>query len=426
MKAEMTSPSPVRRVMAVEVGPDEVARETEVVLRGYQQKAKLPGFCPGRAPLALVRSRLGKDVEAEVRERVVARCFRDAAREHGVEPIGDPVLDEIVPGDENGLRFRVSFEVLPAIELRGHRGIDVTRPRAVVGEAEVDRTIEELWQAHARLVPAEGRVAATGDVVVCDLDGTPSVGEPFRRERMLIEIGGPGVPPALTECLIGATAGAEVACSVEHPEADASPEVAGRTVRYAIRVREVRLREVPALDDEFAKDLGEFEDLAALRTRVRSDLEARAARETDRRVRQAVLDEVLLRNPIVLPEGLVDAEIHRRLEQVVRTLVARGVDPQKVELDWKALRDAQIEPARRAVHARLILDAVTKIESVTIDPAEIDERIRRDAEALGENPAEVRQRIASQGGMDALRAHLYREKALDLLTSVANIRDEVH
>jgi len=425
MKVEMTSAGPVRRIMAIEVGPEELARETDVVLRGYQQKAKLPGFRPGRAPLALVRARLGKDVETEVRERVVTRCFRDATRERGVEPLGDPVLDDVGAGDSDGLRFRVSFEVLPVIELRGHRGVEVERPHVAVGEDEIDRTLEELRQAHAKLVPVEERAAAPGDIVVCDLRGTPSEGEPFERQRMMLEVGAAGLPPAFTERLTGATSGSALDFTIDHVVGEAAPELAGRSVQYEIRVREVRLREVPALDDEFAKDLGEFADLAALRARVRSDLETRAGHEADRRLRQAVLDEVLLRNPVVLPEVLVDGEVRRRLEQVVRTLVARGVDPQKVELDWKALRDEQVEPARKTVHARLILDAAAKIENVVIAPEEIEERIRRDAEGIGEKPAVLRERLTSRGAIEAIGEQICREKALDLLISVANIRGEV-
>jgi len=421
----MTSPGPVRRVMAIEVGPEELAREADVVLRGYAQKAKLPGFRPGKAPLALVRARLGKDVEAEVRERIVARCFRDATRERGVEPVGEPVLDEIGPGDAEGLRFRVSFEVLPRISLVGHHGLEVRRPAAVVAEAEVDRTLEELRQARARLVPAEGRVAAAGDVLVCDVRGTPSEGEPFARERVLIDVGSTQLPPAFAERLVGATSGTELDFVVDHPAGDAASDLAGRSVRYEILVREVRMREVPALDDEFAKDLGEFADLAALRARLRTDLEARAAHEADRRVRQAVLDEVLLRNPIVLPEGLVDEEIRRRLEQGVRSLIARGIDPQKIELDWKRLRDEQVEPARKTVHARLILDAVALVEGIAVTSEAVEERIRRDAEALGEKPAKLREHLASSSGIEALREQMCRENALDLLVSVANIRNEV-
>jgi trigger factor len=421
----MTSPGPVRRVMAFEVGPEELAQETEAVLRRYAQKTKLPGFRPGKAPLALVRARLGKDVESEVRERIVARCFRDATRERGVEPIGEPVLDEIGPGDADGLRFRVSFEVLPQITLAGHRGVEVRRRPTAVDEAEVDRTLEELRQAHARLTPAEGRVAAVGDVLVCDLRGTPSEGEPFARERMLLEVGASQLPQAFTERLVGATAGTDLDFVVDHTAGDASSQLAGKSVRYEIHVREIRTRDVPALDDEFARDLGEFADLAALRARVRSDLEARAAHDTDLRVRQAVLDEVLLRNPIVLPEGLVDDEIRRRLEHGVRGLIARGIDPQKVELDWKRMRDEQVEPARKTVHARLILDAVARAEGIGVTTEEVDDRVRKDAEALGEKLAKLREHLASSGGIDALSAQMCREKALDLLTSVANIRDEV-
>ncbi len=298
----MTSPGPVRRVMAFEVGPEELAQETEAVLRRYAQKTKLPGFRQGKAPLALVRARLGKDVENEVRERIVARCFRDATRERGVEPIGEPVLDEIGPGDADGLRFRVSFEVLPQITLAGHRGVEVGRRPTAVDEAEVDRTLEELRQAHARLTPAEGRVAAVGDVLVCDLRGTPSEGEPFARERMLLEVGASQLPQAFAERLVGATGGTDLDFVVDHTAQDASSQLAGKSVRYEIHVHEVRTRDVPALDDEFARDLGEFvRPRGAARPGAERPRGAGGARRRPARAPGGAR-QVLLRNPIVLPE----------------------------------------------------------------------------------------------------------------------------
>ena len=432
MRVDLTEQSPVKKSLAFEVDAEELSRETHSVLQGYAAKARIPGFRPGKAPLSMIHARFKKEVADDVRERVMTRAFRDATREHGLRPLGNPVVEDVEEAEGQPLKFKLSFEVLPDIEVKHYEGVEVRRPKAAVDEADVDRTLEELRQARTRLVTAEDRGAANGDVLVADLAGTPieGEGEPFKRERMFIEVGSPQNPPAFNERLIGARPGVDFDFTIEVPppsEAGAAEPAAagpGKPVRYELHVHEVKAKQVPELDDEFARDLGEFPDLAALRARVRQDLEARKKREADERVRQAVLEKVMLENPIVLPDVLVEDEIRHRLEDLVRRMYAQGIDPEKVELDWKKLREQQEQGARRSVHARLILDAIARAKGLAVSGEELEQRIRRDAEAIGESYATVRKRLEEGSGSEVIRAQMVREKSLDLLTTVANIQNE--
>jgi len=424
MRVDLTDQSPVKKVMAIEVEPDVMAQETKSVLRGYASKARIPGFRPGKAPLSVVESRFKQEVRDDVRERVMARCFREATAERGLKPLGDPVVNDVEEDAGGPFRFKVTFEVLPQLEVRNYKGVEVLRPRDGVEEAEVDKALEELRQSRTRLLTEEGREAITGDVIVCDVHGAPGDGEPFQRERMFLEVGGTGHPPAFDEKLLGVRSGDEREFTVDYPAEFEARELAGKPVRYVVKVHEVKVRQVPELDDEFAKDMGEFADLAALRARVREDLEARKKHEVDRQVGQRILDKVLVDNPVVLPDVLVEDEIRHRLEEVVRRMYMQGIDPEKVELDWKKLRDQQEESARKSVHARLVLDAVARAESVEVGPEEIEARIRRDARAIGEKPEAVKKRLKERGGTEVVKDQIVREKTLDLLTSVANIRNE--
>jgi trigger factor len=374
--------------------------------------------------LSVIRSRFKKEVEDDVRDRVMSRSFREAAREHGLRPLGDPVVDEVKDEEGEPFRFKVSFEILPEIEVKDYKGVEVLRESDAVAEIDVDNALEELRQSRSQLKTEEGRAAVTGDVIVCDLEGEPADGEPFRRERIFVEVGATANPPTFNEKIEGAKAGDELDFTVDYPAEYENPDLAGKAVRYRVRVHEVKVREVPALDDEFAKDLGDFDDLAALRARVREDLESQKKREVEQKLRQAVLDKVLLQNPAVLPDALVEDEIRHRLEQIIRRLYMQGVDPEKVELDWKKLREQQEEPARKSVHARLVLDALARAESIEVAPKEVEERIRRDAQAVGEKVDAFKKRLKEHGGAEVVRSQLVREKSLDLLTAVANIRIE--
>lgn len=423
MKAELEELGPIKKRLAIEVPADEVRRETEELLRNYRRKARLPGFRAGKAPLDLVRKRFGADLREEVRERILSRSFHAAVEREGLRPVGDPAVADLEFEDDGPLSFTATFEVLPRIEPRAYKDVTLARRRPVLGEADVERALEELRQSRARLEVDEGREAGAGDVVVADFEGTPrGGGSPFRRERMPIEVGADNNLPAFNEQLAGVRAGAAIAFAVDYPADYRSQDLAGKTVDFQLNVHEVKRRVVPALDDEFARDLGSFADLAALSRRVREDLEARQQGEERRAVRQAVLDKVLIENPVALPEVLVEREVRHRLEDVVRGMMLQGGDPEKAEIDWEALRKRQEEPSRKVVHAGLTLDAIAVTEGLEVERSAIDERIRQDAARLGEPPDKLRERLHKQGGMEALRSQMLRERALDYLISVANIQ----
>jgi trigger factor len=238
---------------------------------------------------------------------------------------------------------------------------------------------------------------------------------------MPIEVGAANNLPAFNEHLKGVRPGVSVEFRVEYPPKYGARSLAGKAVAYTIRVHEVKRRDVPDLDDELARGLGEA-DLGSLRERVRAKLLAHREQEGERETRQALLDKVLIENPVALPDVLVEREIRRRLEQIVQSVILQGVDPGKAELDWKELRKRQEEPARKAVHARLILDAVGQAQKLQVAPDEVDARIREEAHRVGEAPEKLRARLREHGGMEGLTGQLVREKSLDYLTSVANIQ----
>jgi trigger factor len=239
----------------------------------------------------------------------------------------------------------------------------------------------------------------------------------------MIEVGLPQQLPAFNEALHGVLAGSDLDFTVRYPDAHPAQKLAGRDVKYAVKVREIKRKDVPALDDEFAKDMGDFENLAALRARVVADLEARKAAEASSALRQEVLDKVLLENVVALPEILVEEEIRHRLEDMVRAMVMHGVDPRKEDFDWKGLRDRQEEPAKKVVHARLLLDAVAAAEGLDVTAEERDARVRAEAQRIGETYDALRAKLLKSGGLEALKTQMVREKTLDFLTSIANIHD---
>jgi trigger factor len=424
MKVEVTDLSSVKKSLSIEVGPQEVEKETGDVVRRLASRVRVPGFRQGKVPLGVVRTRFAKEVEDDVRDRLMSRLLAEATREKGLKPIGEPVLDHLSHDKDGPLSFRTTFEVMPEIEPKGYKGIEAREPSAEVGDAEVEKALEDLRQSQARLVSEEGRVASTGDVIVADIEGQPEEGEAFRRERTMIEVGAPDNLPEFNERVHGAPAGSDLEFAVAYPKEYDNASLAGKSVGYKVHVHEVKRRVVAALDDDFARDVGDFESLDALRTRMRTDLEERKRNEARMALRQSILDKILLENPAVLPDALVEDEIHHRLEDFVRAVMLQGVDPSKIKVDWKEIRDRQEAPARKSVHARLVLDAVARVESIEVDPSEVDARIRKEAERIGDPFELVRKRLAKGEGIEALQDQLVRERTLDFLMTVANIQRE--
>ena len=422
MKIDLTDLSPVKKRMSVEVAPEAVEKEAKGLLAEYRKKARVPGFRPGKVPLSVIRSRFSGQMEEDLRERVVSTSFRSAAEEKGLRPLGDPALEDVTHEDGEPLCFKTTFEVLPKIELQGYRDVEVSRAVAKATDEDLERTLEQLRRSRVQLIVEPDREAVEGDVLIVDVVGSPDGGEPFTRERIPIEVGAKANLPEFNEKLLGARPGAEIEFPVEYPEGYQSEDLAGKRVSYRVSVHEVKRPELPELDDEFAKDLGPFEDLASLRAKLQEDLDRQKGHEADLAVRQSVLDKVLIKNPVVLPEVLVESEVRRRLQEIVRNMIMDGMDPKKVEVDWVELRKRQIEPARKSVHAKLILDAVAQTEKLEVDDKEVDERVRQEAERLGQSPAKLHADLKKHSGREALVAQLVREKSLDYLTSVANIQ----
>jgi trigger factor len=422
MKIEITDLSPVKKSLAVEVDAEEVSKETEAVLRRYTGQVRLPGFRQGKAPADLVRKRFAKEIDDDVRERLISRLWREATSEKGLIPLGDPVLEDLKHERGMPFGFKTTFEVLPRFEVKDYRGVEAKAPVSRVEDRDVDEALESIRQSHARYVVDEARLAEPGDIIVADLDEQPEGEDAKKRERMVLEVGAPGNPEPFNARILGAKAGATLAFTADYTAENAPSALAGKTVSYRILVHEVKRKEVAPLDDELARDLGDFADLDALKSRVRSDLGERKAALSRSAVRQAILDKVLEANPIPLPDVLVEEEIQHRLEDMVREMMFHGVDPRKAELDWKQLRDRNEEPARKIVHARLVLDAIASAEGVKVDRKDVDERLRREAERLSDSYDELRLRLSKSGGLQALETQMVREKSLDLITSIANIQ----
>ena len=442
MKTEFIDVSDTQKNLVVEIPSTVVDAEIDKVARDYSRAARVPGFRPGKVPAKVVRQRFRDQILHDVAHGLIPRAVDEALRERGVEPVDAPDIRDVVVEEGQPLKFTASFETVPPIEPGDYGSITLQQKSTTVSDTAVDEALANLRERGARYEPVEARGIQHGDSVVMDLVRTaipksaaeePLVviaGEPTpptppaepqtdKHSDVTVEIGATANPPGFDQQLLGLQEGQEKTFDVRYPDDYAIQELAGTTVTYSVSLKAIRTRVIPELDDEFAKDLGDFENLGALRARVRADLEHEAKHESERDARGELLRQLAARVTFDVPTALLDREIDRRMEDFVRRLMEQQIDPMKVNINWEEFREKQRDAASEAVRGALALDEVARREHLTVSEQELNAEVERYAERSGRAAAAVRAKLEKEGGIARLYSGLRREKTVDFLLSKA-------
>jgi trigger factor len=423
MKAEFVDVSETRKNLVVEIPSATVDAEIDKVSKDYSKAARIPGFRPGKVPAKVVRQRFRDQILHDVAHGLIPRAVEEALRERGVEPVDTPDIRDVVVEEGRPLKFTATFETVPPIDPGDHATIVLRAKATAVDDAAVEQALSQLRERSARYEPVEGRGIEVGDSVTLDLERT-ALGESGqtqtdKHENVTVDIGAPANPPGFDEALAGLETGGQKTFDVRYPDDYTIKDLAGTTVKYAATIRALRKRVVPELDDEFAKDVGEFENLEALRARVRGDLEHEARHEAEREMRADLLGQLASRIAFEVPSSLLDREIDRRVEEFVRRLIEQQIDPMRTNINWEEFREKQRDAAAEAVKGALVLDEVARREQIAVSEADVNAELERYAERSGRTAAAVRARLEKEGGLGRLYAGLRRERTLDLLLSRA-------
>jgi len=346
--------------------------------------------------------------------------------------VDTPNIRDVVVNKGSPLTFTATFETVPPIDPGDYAVFTLRRPPVLVEEETIDKALNELRERSARFDPVSGRLTEQGDSVVLDLtrevinepnstEAPPEQSKPDTHKGVTVEIGASANPPGFDDEIIGLDIDDVKEFTLSYPTDHATSELAGTTVRYDVRVKAIKRRNLPELDDEFAKDIGDFENLGALRTRVSEDLKKEAEQDADRQVRAELVKQLAERITFNLPEALVNRELDRRVEEFVRRLLEQRVDPKKANINWEEFREQQREPAQEAVCSALVIDEIARRESLNPSEEDIESEVARYAEQTGRPATTVRAKLEQEGGMARVELGLRREKAMNLLLSRAKI-----
>jgi trigger factor len=414
----------IKREISVEIPAAEVARETELQIQRYQKSARLPGFRAGHVPASIIRQRFGDGLKNDVIEALIPKYFRREAEKQGLIPVSQPRVTDLHMHDGEPLTFKASFEVLPEIQVEGYKELRAEKPEIAVTDEEVEEALTGVREQHATYTTVEGRPLAEGDFAQASMDGKPkddkdieaAKANPVHMDDVLIEIGGKNTVPEFSQHLKGASAGDERTFDVSYPVDIADKRLAGKTFVYTVKVNGIKQKALPELNDDFAKELGEFTSLEQVRKQIRDNMEAERRHNAEREAKDKLVADLVKRNDFEVPESLVDRQIDLRLERGLRALAAQGMKMEDLKkMDLPRLRAGQKDQAIQDVKSSLLLERIAELERIEVSNEEVQHEIEALAKQSKQTSEAVQARLTEDGGLDRIRMRIRSEKTLDFL-----------
>ncbi len=408
------------REVQLDIPAEEVSKAYRTVVGNYRKYAKIPGFRAGKVPETVLRRRFAQGIRKEVIDGLLPERFNQAVLDLGVKPVGEPHVTELTVEDGQPLHVKAVFEFVPEISIEGYQAVTVEKPPVEVTEEEFQREMEQLRESRAVIEPVEeDRALQDGDWAEISFKGQiegEAEDAAASGEDALVEVGGKETVEAFSTTLRGAKAGQELKAEVIYPAEFAETKLAGKTVTYEVQVKAIKKRTLPELNDDFAKQLGPYENLAELETQVRAHMASRKRHGVESETKDRLLAALIERCPFAVPESLVQAQIDTRLERGLRVLAAQGMKTEQMrKLDFARLRAAQRGGAEAEVKANLLLDRIAQEEKISVEDEELDHQLQLAALETREPLETLRTRLTADGGLARIREQLKREKAANLL-----------
>ena len=410
-------PEDCRRVLEVEIPQEVVSKRVQTISGRFQRHARLPGFRPGKAPISLIQQKFRDDIRHQVLQELVPEYVEARAREQKWEPIGTPSVTDVRYSEDSPLRFKATLEVLPEIELRDYKNLAVRVEPETVSDQHVQAALEQLREQSATYVNLDPRPLQDGDFASISVRGvSPTKESPgVQVEEILCEIGGPRTVKEFTENLRGADIGEERRFDVAYPDDFSDARLAGKTISYQVKVLGLKRKQLPELNDDFAREIGEFDSLAAVCEDLRKNLLESQRRESEQKAKSELRQKLLELHDFPVPESLVERQIERKLERLRRQVLSQGMNPETMAVDWGKVRATQRQGATEDVKASLLLERIAEQENLQVSESEVEQELERIAAAVRQPPAAVRARLTTEGRLDRIISVLRVEKALDFV-----------
>ena len=424
MKTEIENVTDVKKVIHFEIPWEDVDKHIKQAVRMISKNARIPGFRPGKAPESLIRNKYAQHIKDEVIQHVVPEAYKDAVSQNELEVISEPEISDVLYTEGSPFVFKVTVETKPKIELKDYKGLPLKTLPVEIKDEEVDSMLKSYQQRAAELIPLEDTVAGKGHFVSAKVQATLEKDKKQKLfdDRTLIEIGSEENHPSFNENVSGKKAGEHVEFDTEYASDYPEKSIAGKTIHYSLDVESVNEKRLPAIDDEFAKDLGDFSSLSDLREKIKKDLAQVKTNQQRGQLQDQALGKLIEKNPFEVPESLVKQEAASLLQHYAYSLHQRGMNLEDPELKWDEIRSRFTRQADNSVRGSLIMETIARAENIEVTEEDIEKRIQQIAEQERRAPEAVKaEMMKEQERMDRLKHRILLSKTADFIIDNAEI-----
>ncbi|WP_425060530.1 Trigger factor [Sporomusa carbonis] len=411
-----------KTVLNLEVPQTEVAKALEKAYRKLANQVNIPGFRKGKAPRKVVEMRIGKEALLDEAFEIIApEAYAKALEEQAIEPVGRPEIEVVTLGEDQPLVFKATVVKKPEVILGQYKGLAIEKNVPEITDVDVDQELEKIRSRNSKMVVVEDAELKQGDLAIIDFKGFVD-GVPFdggEGKSYPLEIGSGSFIPGFEDQLVGAKSGEEREVSVTFPEDYFVAELAGKAARFTVKIHDIKRKEMPEIDDEFAKEASEFDTLAELKNDIKNKLKQAAEAKAEREFRTAAIKAAVENAEVDVPEVMVENQIDNMIQDLDVNLQQRGMKLEKyleyTKMDAASLRDNYRASALYNVKTDLVLEAIVKAENLTASPEELQQEIESMALNYQTTPEEIAKVIKETGRFQALRDSVLRKKAAQLV-----------
>ncbi len=424
MKANVEEISSIKKKVSIEIPEDQVNKEVESFYKDLGKKAKIKGFRPGKVPRAILERYFKDYVKAEVIQKLIQDTYPQALSETDLQPVSPPVID---PGEfEDGKSFQYSavIEVKPDIKLEGYTGLKIEGKKEGVKDEEVEERLKALQNLHANLKTiSEVRPIQAGDYVIIDYEARMG-GKPLEGGKAIdftLEVGSGQFIPALEEKLIGLKPEEEKEMEVSFPQDYGYQKWAGKTISFHVKIKEIKEKILPPLDDEFAKDLGDYSSFEELKAKLKGEIEKEKELTLERQLKDQLVDQLLEANSFEVPESLVEEQAKTMVSDTKLRLAAQGVVLKNLGVSEEKLQEDYKAMAQKQVRTFLILDKIAGQEGIAVTDEEAENRLKEMSERMHQKFDVLKRYYEKNGLLPEVKAGIIRDKILNFLLEKANV-----
>ncbi len=424
MRVSVEEINPIKKKMSVEVPEEQVIKEVESFYLELSRKAKIKGFRPGKVPRSILERHFKDYVKVEVIQKLIQGTYPQALSEAKLNPVSSPLID---PGEMEGgkpFQYSATIEVKPGIKLEGYTGLKIEGKKEGAKDEEVEERLKNLQNLHAHLkTVSEPRPIQSGDFVILDYEASME-NKPLEEGKatdFTVEVGSGRFIPDFEGKLVGLKPEEEGEIEVSFPEDYGYKKWAGKTLAFHVKIKEIKEKILPPLDDEFAKDLGDYSSFEDLKSKLNGEIEREKELALQRHLKDQMVDQLLQANPFEVPESLVKEQARTLVSDTKMRLAAQGVDFKNLGISEEKLHEDYQEMAKKQVRTFLILEKIADQEGITVTDEEAENRLREISERMHQKFDVVKRYYEKNELIPEVKAGIMSEKTLNFLLEKANV-----